>query len=69
VFGSSGAGGRDTALLGDWPQVKLLVRDRNHIYIDTGGTLFTTNAFVARAEGRFGPKIGRPLGYVRVTLP
>ncbi|WP_322409153.1 phage major capsid protein [Microbacterium invictum] len=58
-----------TALLGDWDQVELLVREGNHIDVDTAGTLFTTNSFVARAEGRFGLKVGRPLAFVRVTLP
>ena len=58
-----------TALLGDWREVELLVREGNHIDIDTGGTLFTTNSFIARAEGRFGLKIGRPIAFVKVTLP
>lgn len=58
-----------TALLGDWRQVELLVREGNHVDIDTGGTLFEQNAFKARAEGRFGLKIGRPLAFVKATLP
>ncbi|PCE15901.1 hypothetical protein AUC47_10265 [Microbacterium sp. SZ1] len=55
-------------LLGDFSTVELLVREDDHVDIDTGGELFTKNQFRARVEGRYGLKVGRPLGFVQADL-
>lgn len=50
-----------TAILGDWSQVKIFVREEMRLDIDAGGELFTKNAAVMRAEIRVG------LGHLRPT--
>lgn len=55
-------------LLGDFSTVELLVREDDHVDIDTGGDLFTKNQFRARVEGRYGLKVGRPVGFVQADL-
>jgi HK97 family phage major capsid protein len=55
-------------VLGDFSTVELLVREDDHVDIDTGGTLFEKNQFRARVEGRYGLKVGRPLGFVSADL-
>lgn len=55
-------------VLGDFSTVELLVREDDHVDIDTGGVLFEKNQFRARVEGRYGLKVGRPLGFVSADL-
>ncbi len=55
-------------ILGDWSTVEMLVREDDHVDINTGGTLFATNSFQMRVEGRYGLKVGRPLGFVNTDL-
>lgn len=43
-----------TAILGDWDMLKLYIRQQMTLAIDAGGSLFTTNAFILRAELRAG---------------
>ena len=42
------------AILGDWSQIKLFVREDMRLDIDAGGELFTKNAAIMRAEMRIG---------------
>jgi HK97 family phage major capsid protein len=55
-------------LLGDWQQVELLVREDDHLDVDTGGALFAKNQVQFRLEGRYGLKVGRPLAFVQADL-
>lgn len=57
-----------TAVLADWAQAKLLVRQDATLNIDTGGALFTKNEAVFRMEGRFGLEVKRPSAFVSVDL-
>jgi HK97 family phage major capsid protein len=43
-----------TAILGDWSAIRLYVREDMRLDIDAGGTLFTQNAAIMRAEIRVG---------------
>lgn len=56
------------AVLADWTQAKLQVRQDATLHIDTSGPLFTQNQAVFRMEGRFGLAVKRPSAFVSVTL-
>ncbi len=57
-----------TAIVGDWQQVRLYVRQDVRLQLDTGGELFSHNQVVFRAEGRFGLGILRPSAFAVVDL-
>lgn len=56
-----------TALLGDWTQVRLFVRQDVTIDADRSGTLFDTNQVKLRGEGRFGIGVLRPAAFRTVA--
>lgn len=56
------------AVLGDWQQVRLYIREQVNVLLDLGGELFTHNQFVARGEGRFGIGVLRPSAFAVVDL-
>ncbi|GAT17620.1 phage major capsid protein [Mycolicibacterium thermoresistibile] len=57
-----------TAILGDWGQLRLYVREGVRLDVDAGGDLFTTNQAIVRAEGRFGIGVLKPLSFAIVDL-
>ncbi len=57
-----------TAIVGDWEQLRLYVRQDVRLQIDTGGELFSHNQVIFRAEGRFGLGILRPSAFAIVDL-
>ncbi|SHP85347.1 HK97 family phage prohead protease [Mycobacteroides abscessus subsp. abscessus] len=57
-----------TAIVGDWEQLRLYVREAVRLQIDTAGELFTHNQVVFRAEGRYGLGILRPSAFAVVDL-
>lgn len=57
-----------TALLGDWRQVRLFVREGTRLDADRSGQLFKNNEVVLRAEGRFGIGVLRPQAIATVDL-
>lgn len=57
-----------TALLADWGQAQLQVRQDATLHIDTSGALFTKNEAIFRMEGRFGIAVKRPSAFVSVDL-
>lgn len=58
-----------TALVGDFQQTRLLVRQDTTLAIDGSGSRFTTNQVAFRVEGRYGLQVLRPLAFAKVTLP
>lgn len=56
------------AVLGDWRQIKLYVREAVNVLLDMSGDLFKSNQFLARAEGRFGVGVLRPSSFALVDL-
>ncbi|PVB19106.1 phage major capsid protein [Mycobacteroides abscessus] len=57
-----------TAVVGDWEQLRLYVREATRLQIDTAGELFTHNQVIFRAEGRFGLGILRPSAFAIADL-
>lgn len=57
-----------TAVLGDWAQLRLYVREQVNVLLDMAGDLFTHNQFQARGEGRFGIGVLRPSAFAVVDL-
>lgn len=57
-----------TALLADWSQAKLRVRQDSTLHVDTSGPLFEHNQVKFRMEGRFGLEVKRPSAFVTVDL-
>jgi HK97 family phage major capsid protein len=57
-----------TAVLGDWSQLRLLVREDVRLDADKSGTLFEKNQIKLRAEGRFGFAVLRPAAFVEIDL-
>lgn len=57
-----------TALLGDWQQAQVVVREDATLALDRSGENFTKNLVTVRLEGRFGFAIMRPNAFVEVTL-
>ncbi|MCV7179538.1 phage major capsid protein [Mycolicibacterium sphagni] len=56
------------AVLGDWRQLRLYVREAINLMVDASGILFTKNQFIMRAEGRFGIGILRPQAFAVIDL-
>lgn len=57
-----------TALLGDWSQARLYVREGARLDMDTSGTNFTTNAVTLRAEQRANVAYLRPRAFAKIDL-
>jgi HK97 family phage major capsid protein len=57
-----------TAILADWTQCRLYVRQGTTIDVDASGALFDTNRAKFRAEGRFGFAVNRPSAFRTVDL-
>ncbi|MFZ4279240.1 phage major capsid protein [Streptomyces rhizosphaericola] len=57
-----------TALLADWNQCRLIVRQGTTIDADHSGALFDTNTVKLRAEGRFGFAVNRPAAFRVIDL-
>lgn len=57
-----------TAWLGDWRQVRLVVREEMRLDADRSGDRFTRNEVVLRAEGRYGLAWLRPSSFAEVAL-
>jgi HK97 family phage major capsid protein len=57
-----------TALIGDWQQVRLYVRQNATLDVDRSGDLFTTNQVRLRVEGRWGSAVRRPSAFAAVKL-
>jgi HK97 family phage major capsid protein len=56
------------AILADWTQCKLFVREDVKLDADRSGSNFTSNAVVLRAEGRYGFGVLRPQAFAIVDL-
>lgn len=56
------------ALLGDFSQLRLHVREAVNVQVDASGELFTKNQFVMRAEMRAGIGLLRPQAFVVIDL-
>lgn len=56
------------ALLADWSQAELLVREGATLAVDTGGDLFDKNQAKMRVEGRFGLAVKRPAAFATIDL-
>ncbi|MCU1701371.1 MAG: hypothetical protein JWR34_7434 [Mycobacterium sp.] len=57
-----------TAILADWDQLKLFVREGTRLDLDASGTLFQHNQIQMRAEARVGIGITRPQAFAVVDL-
>jgi HK97 family phage major capsid protein len=57
-----------TAILGDWSQIRLYVREGMRLDIDAGGAHFTNNTAVLRAEMRAVAAHLRPASFAKVDL-
>jgi HK97 family phage major capsid protein len=57
-----------TAVLADWDQLCLYVREGMRIDVDAGGVLFTKNQIILRAETRVGVGVLRPVSFAVVDL-
>ncbi|MEZ0490794.1 phage major capsid protein [Kineococcus sp. TBRC 1896] len=57
-----------TALLADWSQVRLVIREDARLDADRSGELFTHNQVVLRVEGRYGLAALRPSAVAVVDL-
>lgn len=55
-------------LLGDWTQTALVIREDDHLDVDTSGDKFEKNQVQFRLEGRYGFIVERPLSFVTVDL-
>lgn len=57
-----------TAILGDWNQAQVVVREDATLALDRSGENFTRNLVVMRLEGRFGFAVKRPNAFVEIDL-
>ena len=57
-----------TAVLGDWNQLRLYVREGVRLDIDAGGALFTRNQAIIRAEARIGVGVLKPSSFAVIDL-
>lgn len=57
-----------TAILGDWSQIRLYVRESMRLDVDAGGDLFKKNAAILRAEMRAGLGHLRPASFAVADL-
>ncbi|WP_168223117.1 phage major capsid protein [Pseudarthrobacter sp. NIBRBAC000502770] len=56
------------AVLGDWPQPQVIVREDATLALGRSGESFTKNLVTMRLEGRFGFAMKRPNAFVDVAL-
>lgn len=56
------------AVMGDFSQCELVVRQVAVLAVDRGGELFKTNAVQLRYEGRFGVAVKRPSAFAQISL-
>jgi HK97 family phage major capsid protein len=56
------------AILADWRQARLIVREENQLAADRSGTNFTNNLVQLRLEGRYGFGVLRPAAFAVVDL-
>lgn len=56
-----------TAVLGDWSQIELIVREDAKLDVDRSGDLFKKNQVQLRLEGRYGVAVRRPGAFVEVA--
>lgn len=57
-----------TAILADWTQSELVVREGATLAVDRSGVLFTKNQAILRLEGRFGFAAHRPGAFAEIHL-
>lgn len=57
-----------TALLADWTQAEIVVREDATLSLDRSGDNFTKNLVTMRVEGRFGLAVKRPASFAVVDL-
>jgi hypothetical protein len=57
-----------TAILADWDQLRLYVREDVRLDVDAGGELFTRNQAIVRAEARIGVSVLKPSSFAVVDL-
>jgi HK97 family phage major capsid protein len=57
-----------TALLADWSQARLYIREGTRVDLDASGPLFQTNAIMFRGEARLGVAFLRPQAFAVVDL-
>lgn len=57
-----------TAVLGDWSQITLVVREDAQLTIDASGDRWEKNQFAMRLEGRYGVYVTRPSAFCTVSL-
>lgn len=57
-----------TAILGDFDQAEIILRENATLAVDRSGELFTKNLVVLRLEGRFGFAVKRPNAFVEIDL-
>lgn len=57
-----------TAILGDWQQAQVVVREDATLALDRSGTNFTKNLVTMRLEGRFGFAVKRPNAFAEIAL-
>ncbi|MBT2535883.1 phage major capsid protein [Arthrobacter sp. ISL-69] len=57
-----------TALLADWNQAEIVVREDATLSLDRSGENFTKNLVTMRVEGRFGLAVKRPASFAVVDL-
>jgi HK97 family phage major capsid protein len=56
------------AILGDWRQARLVIREENQLAADRSGSNFTNNLVQLRLEGRYGFAVLRPQAFAIVDL-
>lgn len=57
-----------SALLGDFDQTELIVREDDHLDVDGSGELFKRNQVIFREEGRYGFAVKKPSAFITVDL-
>lgn len=57
-----------TAILADWSQLRVYIREDVRLDVDTSGSLFQKNEVMFRAEGRFGIGVLRPSSFAVIAL-
>ncbi|PVZ53032.1 phage major capsid protein [Arthrobacter sp. H-02-3] len=57
-----------TALLGDWQQAQIVIREDATLALDRSGSNFSHNLVTIRLEGRFGFAVKRPNAFVEIAL-
>jgi HK97 family phage major capsid protein len=57
-----------TALLGDWQQAQIVIREDATLALDRSGSNFSHNLVTMRLEASFGFAIKRPNAFVEIAL-